>query len=189
MTLIEIMVTIAIIGLIVVATAVAVGGIFSARLDASSNKLSGMVRYAYNLAALNGQVYRVVVDITAGTYHIEEMPERQECSRLEEGLEEESSDKNEEEEDEPAGTKVEDMRVRTEKLPGGIQFVGAFTRHNKAVTEEGTESIYFFPDGTAEKAFVWLSDGNEVFTVEVTALMGTGIVHSEELDYQELKKR
>jgi len=92
---------------------------------------------------------------------------------------------------EPAlsGKEVRDRRVKKEKLPGGIKFVGVLTKHNKSVVESGTESIYFFPDGTAEKAMVWLTDGGDTFTVEVKALQGTGVVFTEELDSKELAKR
>jgi len=186
LTLVEIMVAIAIVGLITMGMSVAIGGIFGARLHASANKLSGMVRYAYSLASLRGKVHRVVVDIDEGLYHLEEVEEKRDCAAAEV-----------DEDDKPAselwaafgGKTVKDARVRTLKLPGGIQFTGVFTRHNSEAVEEGSEAIYFFPDGTAEKAFVWLTDGDETVTVEVTALKGTGVVHAEELEARELSKR
>ena len=181
------MVVIALIGIIATATTASLGGLFGARLSASANKLSGMVRYAYNLASLTGKVHRVVIDMEKGSYHVEVLEERKECTAP--TLEDEDDKKDDEEDDTPKGSKVSDSRINTEGLPHGIEFTGVFAKHNESVVEGGTESIYFFPDGTAEKAFIWLSDDEEVFTVEVTALKGTGIVHSEELDSQELKKR
>jgi len=61
------MVVLAIVGLIAIAMAPAIGGIFGARLVASCNKLSGMVRYAYNLSTLRGKVHRVVIDREEGS--------------------------------------------------------------------------------------------------------------------------
>lgn len=180
--MVEIMVAVAIAGIIAMVMVASVGGVFEARLTASCNRLSGMVRYAYNLASLRGEVHRIVVNIDEGTYEIEKVDEKSECAVLAEEKEKEVSEL-------PGGTPVKDSKVRKEKLPVGVKFTGIMTRHNKSVVEEGTEAVYFFPDGTAEKAFVWLSDGDETFTVEVTSLRGTAVVHTEELDERELAKR
>jgi general secretion pathway protein H len=191
MTLMEIMVAIAVVGLIALAMTASIGGIFGARLDASANKLSGMVRYTYSLASLSGKVHRIVVSIADGSYRVEEVQEQKECH-----LEAEDKEAARKKKDNPlaaieelTGTSISDNRVKTEKLPDGISFAGLKTRHNGQVVEEGEESIYFFPDGTAERAFVWLTDGDEVFTVEVTSLQGTGLVWSEELDAAKLEKK
>jgi general secretion pathway protein H len=192
MTLMEVMVAIAIVGLIAVGMTAAVGGIFGARLDASANKLSGMVRYTYNRATLSGKVHRIVIDLEAGTYKVEQVEESKECGMKTAEEEKESRRQDEKPEDFIAkltGTVVENSRVKVEKLALGISFAGVMTRHNSSIVEEGSEAVYFFPDGTAERAYVWLTDGDEVFTVEVTSLQGTGIVHDEEVDAKELMKR
>lgn len=192
MTLMEVMVAIAIVGLVVMAMTASVGGIFGARLDASANKLSGMVRYTYSLATLTGNVHRIVVNIDEKSYRVETVQEQKECFL---GVEEEK-EKAKKLEDNPlaaiedlTGSSVKDSRVKTEKLPNGISFVGVMTRHNSKVVEEGEESIYFFPDGTAERAMIWLTDEDEIFTVEVSSLRGTGMVWSEERDAAELEKK
>lgn len=191
MTLMEVMVAIAIIGFIVMAMTASIGGIFGARLDASANKLSGMVRYTYNLATLTGKVHRIVVNIEDRTYRVEAVEEQKTC-----GLMSAEEEKKSREDDSPfagiaelTGAGVKDNRVKTERLENGLEFVGIMTRHNSKVVEEGEEAIYFFPDGTAERAFVWLTDGDEIFTVEVKALQGTGVVWSEDRDSAELAKK
>jgi prepilin-type N-terminal cleavage/methylation domain-containing protein len=186
MTLVEIMVVMAIIAVIIMATAGGLGGIFEARLSATANKMSGMVRYGYNLASLRGKVHRLVIDIDGGTYHIEEVEPAQSCALVDEDTEKEARTAGSQE---VSGSKVEDKRVKSQKMPEGVRVSGIYTKHNSRPVEEGSESIYFFPDGTAEKAFIWLTDEDVVFTLEVTALKGTGIVHPEELDAKELKKR
>ena len=191
MTLMEVMVALAVIGFVVVAMTASVGGIFGARLDASANKLSGMFRYTYNLATLTGKVHRVVINIDDLTYRVESVDEQKQC-----GLMSAEEERKARKDDSPfaaiaelTGSAVKDNRVRAEKLPAGIKFAGIMTRHNSKVVEEGEEAVYFFPDGTAERAFVWLTDGDEVFTVEVTALQGTGVVWSEDRDSAELAKK
>lgn len=186
MTLVEIMVVMAIISVIIMATAGGLGGIFEARLSAAANKMSGMVRYGYSLAALRGKVHRLVIDIEGGAYHIEEVEPTPSCALVEEDTEKETRTSGTQG---VSGSKVEDNRVRSQKLPEGVRISGVYTKHNGKPVEEGSESIYFFPDGTAEKAFVWLTDEDVVFTLEVTALKGTGVVHPEELDAKDLKKR
>jgi len=191
MTLMEVMVAIAIVGFVVMAMTASVGGVFGARLDASANKLSGMVRYTYNLATLKSKVHRLVVNFEERTYRVESVEEQKTC-----GLMSEDEEKEARKDDSPfaaieklTGSAVKDSRVKTEKLAKGIDFAAIMTRHNSQVVEEGEEAIYFFPDGTAERSFVWLTDGDEIFTVEVSALQGTGIVWSEKLDSKELAKK
>ena len=66
---------------------------------------------------------------------------------------------------------------------------GVLTNRTGKVVEEGTEYVHFFPDGTAEKAFVWLSDGTDTYTIEVKSLQGTGVFHKEELSEADFKKK
>ena len=66
------------------------------------------------------------------------------------------------------------------------QFVRVFTPHDPDPREEGRAVIYFFPNGTAEHAFIQLSDGEErVYTVEVHPLTGKSYFFNEEVEPEE----
>lgn len=188
MTLIEILSVVMLISIVLSVVAVSSEGIFGARLTKTVNKLSAMARYTYNLASLRGKMHRLVIDIDGRSYYVEEVEPVKAC---EEAFIEERDrkDDKEGEETEPSGKLVKDMRIKKEKLPKGISFSRVMTKHNKEPVEEGKESIHFFPDGRAEKALIWVTDGDDTFTVEVTSLLGTGIVHREELDPKELEKK
>jgi len=195
LTLIEILTVLMLAAMVLSVVVVSAGGMMGTKLTATASKLGAMARYTYDLSSLHGKMHRLVIDIDGGEYYVEEMEPPKECStNLEEDEEKEKErarrgGKEGADEEEAAGKTVTDMRIRKEKLPGKVRFTGVMTRRNKKVVEAGKESVHFFPDGTAEKAFIWLSDGEQVFTVEVKALQGTGVVFKEELDARDLEKR
>lgn len=192
LTLIEILTVLMLASIVLSVVAVSAGGMLGSRITKTVNKLSAMARYTYDLASLHGKMHALVIDIEGGQYYVEEVEPPKECSQ---SLDEEEEKERQEQEDEkaaatkPTGKEIKDPRIRKEKLPQGVRFAAVLTKHNRKPVEEGKESIHFFPDGTAEKAFVWVTDGDDVFTVEITSLLGTGIVYKEELDARELEKR
>lgn len=63
------------------------------------------------------------------------------------------------------------------------QFLRVFTPHDLDPREEGRAYLYFFPNGTAEHAFIQLSDGDErIYTVEVHPLTGKSYFFNEEVE-------
>lgn len=54
----------------------------------------------------------------------------------------------------------------------GIKFKQMWVQHRDTAVSSGTESIYFFPMGSAEKAVIELTDGSDIFTVVVHGLTG-----------------
>lgn len=67
-------------------------------------------------------------------------------------------------------------------LPEGISFGAVMTSHHDEPVEEGEAEVFFFPDGYAEKALIYLKKGEETYTIETVPLKGVGVVHPEELD-------
>lgn len=54
----------------------------------------------------------------------------------------------------------------------GIKWKALYVQHREAAVEKGREAIYFFPNGSAEKAIVELTDGKDTFSVLVYGLTG-----------------
>ena len=77
---------------------------------------------------------------------------------------------------------VPDHLLKERKLPAGIKFTGLMTTHQQDVAQEGKGYVYFFPNGTAEKAYIYLSSDAETFTIETFPLLGKVKVHHEKLD-------
>jgi general secretion pathway protein H len=59
--------------------------------------------------------------------------------------------------------------LRAEK---GIKFKEIWVQHQDESTTKGQVAIYFFPNGTSEKAVVEITDGSETFSVLVSGLSG-----------------
>ena len=195
MTLIEVLIALLIISVVIGGVAVSAGGVFSSRMGQTSGKLMAMVRYTYDRAVMTGKPYQLVVDIDEGKAWIEEMEKEKSCeTRLREldDLEKGRSGRTTDEESDEAlekGTKKEDMILRTIKLPEGIHFEAVRAQHHSERVTEGQARILFFPDGTAERAFIWLAREENIFTVEVRALQGRGVLHREDLSERDMEKR
>lgn len=197
MTLVETLVVLSIISLTLSVVAVSLTDIFGARLSEGTGKVSAVCRYGYDQASLKGKMYRMVVDFGARSFWLEEVEMPKDCGMTPDSMDPDAEKKpakvlKEEEEAGPelgTGKAAEDMRVKKETLPDGISFAGLLTNRHTEMVTEGTDYVYFFPDGTAEKAFLWVTDGEEYWTVEVKALQGTGIVHKENLAAEEFRKK
>lgn len=72
------------------------------------------------------------------------------------------------------------------QLEGGISFLRAYTPHEPKAREQGRAYVYFFPGGTAERAVIQLTDGDErVYSVEVHPLNGRAVIHRFEFEPRE----
>ena len=72
--------------------------------------------------------------------------------------------------------------LKPHKLPPKIKFTGVMTTHQQEVQEQGTGYVYFFPNGTIEKAYIYLSSEGDTYTVETFPLLGKVKVHHEKLE-------
>jgi prepilin-type N-terminal cleavage/methylation domain-containing protein len=61
---------------------------------------------------------------------------------------------------------------RTLRAGKGIKFKEIWVQHQDDSTTKGQVAIYFFPNGSAEKAVVEITDGSETFTITVAGLTG-----------------
>ncbi len=175
-TFVEVLVSLVIVASLLSVVAVSATSMFSARLRSDSGKILALIRYTYDRAIIKGKPHQLVFDLDDGKVWIETAELDSVCKQGTSG----------EEQDEMAGKKAS---VYTLELDTGISFDGLMTGRDSEKQEEGKGRIFFFPDGTAEKAFVWLSRDEDVFTIEVKALQGKGVLRHEELEPSELAKR
>ena len=59
--------------------------------------------------------------------------------------------------------------VPRRELPGAVR-VSVWTRHQREAVESGRPALYFFPQGFTERAMVFVSQGDNVWTVSVSPL-------------------
>ena len=199
-TVIELLVTMSVIVLVIVAASLSLGVLFKADLKTSTGKVAASVRYLYSLSVLNNQSYRLVIDMENSEYWAEERPrEGRACevflvekegersvpkppTRKKKGV---SSTLGEDESDQAeSGEKFEllkDNLLKKKKLPGRVKFMGAITTHHSDLQEDGIVEINFFPAGYVEHSFIYMGEEEEVYTIESVPLMGTAEIHRERL--------
>lgn len=189
-TLIELAVIIAIVIVVSVAALAAIRSVRKADISTTATRLAVSIRYLYDLSVLNNRPYRLVVDI-AGKAYWAELADKGGCGTtalLPSENEQKYDSKPMEvggEEGELGGLGKENLLRRT-TLPKGITFQGLMTTHQDEPIEDGRGEIYFFPSGYVERAFIYLRQDEDVYTVETLPLRGTAIVRHEELDPREL---
>lgn len=245
-TLIELIVVVAVIGIMMAVVVVNVGQVDFARLKTDASRLAGSVRYLQNLAVMNNAYYRLVIDLSSGTFYGEEIARvNSDCAMFErigdEELEsldgetpkkkkgasagaggsggpsgspgpsaggpgsgppggaglEAAADGQEKGASEGKGEgtgkgKRRQLRKKTNllkkmELGNGVSFSGLATQFRRDLREEGRGSILFFPDGTIEKAFVYVSNADETYTVITYPAMGIARVFFEKKDERVLE--
>ncbi|MCP3141362.1 prepilin-type N-terminal cleavage/methylation domain-containing protein [Pyxidicoccus xibeiensis] len=71
--------------------------------------------------------------------------------------------------------------VPSRELPSDVK-VSVWTRHQKEPVENGVAYLYFFPQGYTEKAYVYVQQGDNVWTLDVSPLTGKVQVVAEALE-------
>jgi general secretion pathway protein H len=71
--------------------------------------------------------------------------------------------------------------VGPRELPAGVE-VSVWTRQQREPVESGIAYLYFFPQGYTEKALVWLRQGDNAWTLDVSPLTGKVNIASEALE-------
>jgi prepilin-type N-terminal cleavage/methylation domain-containing protein len=71
--------------------------------------------------------------------------------------------------------------VRALRAGKGIKFKEIWVQHREDSISKGQVAIYFFPNGSSEKAIVEITDGSDVFSVVVYGLSGRDILKDGEL--------
>lgn len=200
----EIMVAMAIVGIIFAAAATGLRSAFNVNLKSSAGKLASTLRYLSNKAVTEHRYIRVIFDLQAQSYSVEECTDPIVVSVEEE---EDQFKEDEKKKDEPqpadeegdkeeggdgeAGKKAESSCVPSEssllkpvKLPNDVFFKDVSLSYLQAKKEQGKASTYFFPDGYATPTIVNLKDEEDEnhYAVEVEALSGKVRVTG---DYQE----
>lgn len=71
--------------------------------------------------------------------------------------------------------------ISPKELPAGVA-VSVWTRQQREPVESGVAYLYFFPQGYTEKAMVFLRQGDNAWTLDVSPLTGKVFIASEALE-------
>lgn len=207
MTLIEIMVTLAVVGLVLGITISQLGDTFDSRARQATREISATIRYLYNKAASENLTMRLVFDFEKQSYYVEATSDLYQLESEEDRLErlrraekakpktETKSEKSSEEEKtetpvQKAEAKfgaVDSHLLKPYQLPGGVFFKDIFTEHDSGPVSKDKAYIYIFPSGYVERAIINLrnEDDSSLRAIEVNPMTGNSKIYEE---YRELKK-
>ena len=180
LTLIELMVAMAVVGLIFAVAAVGLRSVFNVNLKKESTRLASTLRYLSNKAVTDHLHLRMVYDLEQNSYHVEESadpfvvsPQEEEG---EEGKEEKAADavQDKDQNKESPFTTVESKLLSPQTLASGVHFKDVFVSYLQKKKEQGQAYTYFFPDGYATPTLINLRDDDdeEHFSIEVMAFSG-----------------
>jgi len=206
MTLIELVVVMAIIGIMFVVGAVGIGAIRGADVDATASVVAGAMTYVASIAVHDNKTYRLVIDMDQKRYWAESVNTDDPCARLmpddaDAGLDPEGEaavgregQRDEDEEDAEGAAPDPGFSAATgDLLKGtfepGTNVTAILTGHHEQIQTEGRAAVYFYPNGYAERALLWVgapsSDAPTGWVAEVTVelhSLGRVTRHGEVLD-------
>jgi general secretion pathway protein H len=170
-TLIELMVVIAIIALLGAMVVPAMESITGVNARKAAGGLAGTMRYLFDTAALRHATCRLVLDLDARTWSAD-------CAPGAVGAPPVDDDEKTLAERFPGETDPEIKRLLAAsrfgalsdrlakgELPGKATFGPVHVGGRRDALESGTVFIYFFPGGRAQRAWVPVVDGSNLYTV------------------------
>ncbi|QQR80934.1 MAG: prepilin-type N-terminal cleavage/methylation domain-containing protein [Deltaproteobacteria bacterium] len=209
LTLIELMVAMAIVGLIFAAAASGLRSVFNMGLKSDAGHLGAVIRTLSNKAITEHIYLRLVYDIDHQKYSVEQSDEPF-LVTIEEDKKENLSDKliksqnkqkNEDEESPPPEetsdskaekkseefSTIEEGALKPANLSSGVFFKDIDTSYASTKVTDGLAYTYFFPDGFATQTMVHLrnEDDDDHYSIEVSPVSGKVKIESE---YREMEK-
>jgi hypothetical protein len=219
MTVLELMVVLAIMGMTVFLMRSGFRSFTKADLVENSTELASVMQRAGQLAIEHGELHRVLIDLDKNVYIVEVCQgqttiQKNELVRPDEEVKKRALDKGKEKlaqgntsgggetmlaggdpetaarramaiaghhvadkvcapvPDPSSGNATGQGWMRSLRSTKGIKFKEIWVQHRDDSVTKGQVAIYFFPLGSAEKAVVEVSDGDDVFSILVYGLTG-----------------
>lgn len=213
-TLIEVIVVIAVVAIMMGITVSFISPSPFRLLQQEARHVIAVVRFAYNEAATQNRVHRIVFDLNENSYWVEEGGEdfvigAEDGNASEAGVavgdETEPEVVNEETE---AGSEVEGEAVAPDTPTTGasdfipvddsvakkvvfhedIQIKDIYVSHQEGPIDEGHAYLYFFPTGLTEEAVIHFSDLEEElnYSIIVNPITGRARVEPDYIEYNEI---
>ena len=208
MTLLEIGIALAIVGLMVFVAVPSIEAYAGVRAREEAGRISGAIRYMYGYSALSGKVCRIVFDFderawwtecTEGRFTVEREKEKsRDGAKVDEDAKKKGKDRDKfkakvepRDEGEAMRLKVEakaefaefkDDEMSKRKLPDGAN-MAVWVAHQREKYTKGQALLFFFPQGNTERAQIYVSsDNGDVYTLVVSPLNGKVRVVDQELE-------
>lgn len=209
LTLVELIVVLAIVGMLMGLGGYALSGIGS-NLRSDAGHVSAAIRYTYSTAAINNTEYRIVFSFEDGSYYSEVVRtgvERTQTSTINDNIDDflteearrlaadvaAERDLFDDDEDNPFGVRrkvdydrVEDGILKQTRLSGDVRFVRIVKASSDEVYEDGEVSMTFYPNGFQEQVMIVLEDEQgATITLVTEPLTGRVLTFTHEDDVPE----
>ncbi len=192
-TLIELMVVVAIIGLVSAVVMPGIGGYFQLTLNSATRELATTIKETYNSTIISGKVNRLVYDFKEGKYWVESGPANALLETKESKEKEERRKRFAKPSDKPPASEFSmNTRVTRKKasLPTGVTFEDVFTQQSTETIKEGLAYTHFFPNGLAEQTIVHLKDTSEHrASLVISPMMGRSDVYDRRAEMKEVEDK
>ncbi len=194
-TLIEVLITVAVIGVMALAAAPAVNAFTGANARSSAAEIAGAYRYLFDTAALRHQTCRMVLDMDHQEWWAECTEPGPGGRRGQPVMGKDGVAEDDEAalakgfSDEPDADKrrflararfaeFKDRQVGKRKLKGGSAFEKIWTPRQRDPQTKGKAYVYFYPQGQGDRAQIPVADGGNAYTVVTQPLTGRARVVS-----------
>lgn len=167
-SLIEIMVVLALIGLITAIMLPGTTSIFRQSLDSFCRRSANVFREARDYAILSNKVVRVSFDLDKQEYWIEDasgailLPsvkeQEEENERQEANGRIKKKRDDEDKKEEPQFRLTRELNKKRQVVPQGLRVASVISPRLKRPIQEGNAEVYYFPHGSSEAAVLHLED-------------------------------
>ena len=180
MTLIELMVVVGIMVILIAAGTIGVASIRGADVAATTSVLAGALRYVYTLAIHHNKTYRLVIDMDNRRFYTESADDESDpCARYipddgagdpdgaaaegEAAAAEEGAEGEEGAAPRAGGGQFSEdqSELLSEDFRPETNVTAVFTEHHREPQAGGKAAIYFYPTGRAERAMIWVGEGDD----------------------------
>jgi len=189
MTLIEIMITMAIIGAMMALGAAVLFPGNDARAREEAVRLAGMIKYLYDESVVKHKYFRIAFNLDEKTYKVESSSEsflvQMEGDDAAKKPPPAPGSKPAPEPSPPAGEnfveEADDSLTRERTFPQGIKFKDIQVMHAKDPQQSGIVYAYIFPNGWIEPMVINVSDDDEevFYSLEINPLTGKAKIRNE----------
>jgi prepilin-type N-terminal cleavage/methylation domain-containing protein len=175
-TLVELLVVVALIGLIGAFALPSVTNFFKLSLNSTTREMASVIKEAYNSTAITGRIHRLVLDMKENQYWVEAAMGDVLLDTDESRQKEQRRTRFQRSDAKPKDSPFQLARGVTRKkisLPRGVTFEDVIPEWSNEPLVDTVTYAHFFPHGISEQAIIHLKDTSDhKVTLVITPLLG-----------------